>query len=300
LVYSGPVAVSHNLTLQAIGCNADGASAVATFAYAFRTSSGNSGSHTGGGGGGGNGGSVAGASTDVHPNGTLIISNGTVYLIKDGKRFGFRDAAEYQSYGYNFSQVVPATSADLQLSFDSANIMKAMPGTLVLDASDNKTVYMIGTGYTKRGFVSASVFAGLGYNFKNLPKINLIDYPAGAPIGSAAQAHPDGALVLDHGTVWWILGNARQGFESAAVFNTYGFDWNKIVKANSADMALSAGPLVKFRDGTLVLDGGVNYIISDGQARAFAPASVMTAKGYSASNVISASLANYAKGADIK
>ncbi|HEX5429895.1 MAG TPA: MBG domain-containing protein [Patescibacteria group bacterium] len=256
---------------------------------------------TGGGGGGGPApsGQVLGTSISVHPNGTLILDGQTVYLMKDNQRYGFRDPIEFQSYGYNFSQVVPANSADLQLTFNQANIVKAMPGTLVLDASDNRTVYMIGTNYSKRGFVSALVFAGLGYSFNNLPKIDLTDYPSGDPIQTATEIHPDGALVLDHGTVWWILNGSRQGFESEAVFNTYGFSFGRTVAANSSDMALPEGSLVKFRDGTLVADSGIEYIISDGQARPFTNSDSLTSLGYNLANVIPASLSKYSKGNEI-
>jgi len=168
---------------------------------------------------------------------------------------------------------------------------------LVLDASDGKTVYMIGVGGTKRGFVTAAVFKALGYAFGNLPKINLSDYPSGQPITSGSETHPEGALVREtNGTVWWILGGQRQGFESLAVFNTYGFPVSRLVKANSSDLALPQGALVKFRDGTLVLDGGYYYIISDGKKLMFNSTSDLEGKGYKANNAITGSLGNYESG----
>jgi hypothetical protein len=230
----------------------------------------------------------------------LIIDNGTVYLIQNAERFGFRDAAEYQSYGYNFDQVVPANAADLQLPFDAGNILKAMAGTLAVDASDGKTVYMVGSNYTKRGFTSVAVFQALGYSFDNLPRINSADYPVGPMIDSALAAHPDGSLVLDQGTIWWIGADQKQGFASMAVFNTYGFGSNRIVAANSADSALLTGELVKFRDGTLVLDSGIYYLISDGAALPFASADALTEWGYKTSNAINASLTEYTKGEQLQ
>lgn len=238
-------------------------------------------------------------SAAVHPSGTLVISNGTVYLIQNGMRVGFRNAAEYMSHGYNFNQVVQASSGDLALPL-SSSVVKALEGTLVLDSSDGVTVYMIGSNGTKRGFASSAVFTELGYNFANIPSINLSDYPAGDPVNSSMLAHPDGALVLSGGTVWWIRGSQRLGFESEAVFNTYGFSWSKIVTANSADLALTEGSLVKFRDGTLVYDGGNYYLISGGTKRMFSSSSDMSARGYMASNAINASLANYASGGTVQ
>jgi hypothetical protein len=260
-----------------------------------------------GGGGGGGGGSYTPAPTSTpstapifglsvaaaHADGTLVLDGTTVYLIKDGKRLGFRNSDEYKSHGYNFGQAVAANAQDKALP-QAEFVQKALEGTLVLDASDGKTVYMIGVNGTKRGFASAAAFKALGYAFVNLPKINLSDYPAGQPITSGSETHPEGALVREsNGTVWWILGVKRQGFESLAVFNTYGFPTSRLVKANANDLALPQGPLVKFRDGTLVLDGGNYYLVSDGKKIIFASAADLTAKGYKTSNAIPASLSAY-------
>jgi hypothetical protein len=245
-------------------------------------------SHGSGGGGGS-------SSSPTHPNGTLILDGQTVYLVKDGKRFGFRDPNEFQSYGYRFSQLVPANSADMKLAM-SDTILKAMEGTLVLDTFDNRTVYMIGTNFTKRGFVSMEVLAGLGYNLNSIARINVSDYPQGPAIGDPSAGHPDGALILDGQTIWWIRGVSRQGFESMTVFNTYGFDLSDVVPANSEDMKLPEGEILKLRDGTLVRDSGNLFIISDGQKRQFLSASSLDKYGYNPSNFIDYGVGKYVSG----
>jgi hypothetical protein len=234
----------------------------------------------------------------AHPNGTLILDGSTIYLIKNGQKAGFRDPEEYKSHGYNFSQAVLANSADLSLP--AQMIIKALEGTLVLDKSDNRTVYMVGTNGTKRGFATAETFWGLGYKFQDLMKIDMSDYPAGPAINSPAEVHPDGALVLDGKTVWWIRGATRQGFESMAVFNTYGFSVSKIVPANQADLNLSESSLVKFRDGTLVKENNNYYIISDGKKLKFSSGESLTGKGYKLGNAIKAALENYTEGLDLQ
>jgi hypothetical protein len=233
-----------------------------------------------------------------HPNGTLILDGQTVYLIKNNQRYGFRLPEEYASFGYNFNQLVKANEADMALPFETQNILKAMPGNLVLDNSDNHTVYMIGQN-NKRGFTSASVFRDLGYRFDNALSINLSDYTVGNVISSSTEAHPDGSLVLDGNTVWWILGGVKQGFESQQVFDTYGFTYNLVVKANTADMLLPTGPLVKFRDGTLVNDKNSQYLISDGKKRMFSTAYRASELGYNVNNFINASLESYLEGDQI-
>ena len=231
------------------------------------------------------------SSGGAHPSGTLVLDGSTVYLIVNGTKVGFRDQQEYLSFGYQFSQLVLATAADKALPSPSIN--KAMEGTLVLDASDGKTVYMIGLNSTKRGFTSESVFKSLGYSFANLPKINLNDYPTGDPIGNATLPHPDGALVLDGQTIWWIRNNQKTGFESMVVFATYGFNLSRVVPANSADKALPEGALVKLRDGTLVYDNGTYSIISNGKKLMFVSSTDLTNRGYKTSSAVNTSLVNY-------
>ena len=236
------------------------------------------------------------ASTGSHQNGTLFLdTDGTIYLIQGGLKLGFRNPEEYMSHGYRFDQAVPASAADRALPSASA-VAKALNGTLALDKTDNRTIYMIAAG-KKRGFTSAEVFIALGYKFSQATAIDLTDYEAGDPVSDADMPHPNGALVLQsNGTVWWILGGQRQGFESAEVFYTYGFTFGRVVAANAADLALPEGSLVKFRDGTLVKDGDVYYLISDGAKKTFASSDDLVAKGYKLVNVITASLAQYTVG----
>ena len=77
------------------------------------------------------------------------------------------------------------------------------------------------------------------------------------------------------------------------MFRTYGFTFDRVVKANAADIALPAGPLVKLRDGTLVNDSGSYWIISDGKKLMFSSADDLAARGYEASNAITANLSAY-------
>lgn len=241
-------------------------------------------------------GQVLGEQTSTaHPNGTLILDSQTIFIIKNGQRHGFRNPEEYFSHGYAFRQAVTASDADRALP--EAAPMKALEGTLVLDATDGRTVYMIGVNGAKRGFTSAEVFHQLGYSFEGLLTINLSDYTAGLVISSSSETHPEGALVLESiGTVWWIRDGVRMGFESEAVFRTYGFTFSRVVVANTADMGLPEGSRVKFRDGTLVNDNGAVYVISDGKKIGFRTMNALTSRGYQIDNSISAQLNNYDTG----
>jgi hypothetical protein len=271
------------------------------------TASGGGGGASGGSGGGGGGviastpasttssasGSVA-APAGAHSNGTLVLDGTTVYLISDGKLVAFRDANEYKSHGYNWGQLVAANASDKSMAVGS--VQKALEGTLALDASDNRTVYMIGSNNTKRGFTSEAVFKQLGYNYKGLLKIDLKDYTTGPTISSSTAAHPEGSLVLEGKTVWWVRNGTRSGFESEAVFKTYGFSFDRTVPANAADLAFPTSSNVKFRDGTLVIQNGAIYLISDGKKLVFSSMNALISRGYKAVNALNADETNYTAG----
>lgn len=233
----------------------------------------------------------------AHPAGTLVLDNGTVYLMSQSGRLGFRNEQEYLSHGFKFEHIVPANSGDLAKPL--TGILKAMEGTLVLDAADSTTVYMIGLSGTKRGFESPAIFHALGYTFKDLARINLSDYPAGPVILEGDEVHPEGALVLEGLTVWWVQNNIRHGFESEAVYQTYGFNFSRLVPATAADLSLPEGELVRFRDGTLVEDLNNFYIISNGKKLIFANDNSFNWFEYKKANVIKENLVRYELGSGI-
>jgi len=66
-------------------------------------------------------GPVVDIATDPHPDGALVVdSSGTVWWILDRKRHPFQSSEVLMSYGFKFSDVVLANSADLALPEDSA------------------------------------------------------------------------------------------------------------------------------------------------------------------------------------
>lgn len=52
------------------------------------------------------------SSSIVHPDGTIINDNGTIYLMKDGYRAGFPNMQIFNSWGLKMSEAVPANSHD--------------------------------------------------------------------------------------------------------------------------------------------------------------------------------------------
>jgi len=89
------------------------------------------------------------------------------------------------------------------------------------------------------------------------------------------------------------MGTHHLGFASDVVFKTYGFTFGRVVAANAADMTLPVGPLVKFRDGTLVNDQGTILVISDGKKIGFRSMNALLTRGYVLKNAINAKLDAY-------
>ena len=170
-----------------------------------------------------------------HSDGCLINSSGTIYLVSGGQQRGFPTAEVFNSHGYNFSQVVAASSEDTQAM---GSVMVYADGTLVKGPSD-PLVYLVANGQ-KRGFVSGSVYTGLGFNWANVvtAAVNTFaDLPMGANLESATERHTSGVLVNDSGTIWQMTATGRKGVPSMEVFNSYGFSFARVVAANAADLA---------------------------------------------------------------
>ena len=207
------------------------------------------------------------ASADVHSEGCLVLSGGIVWMSTGGTRRGYTSAEVFQTYGYNFSQVVAATAEDIALPVGP--IMIYADNTLVKGPSD-PLVYLV-TGGQKRPFVSGAVFTGLGFVFSNIqtaPANTFGDLPTGANLDSTAMAHPTGVRVVTNGTVWQMTSTGRMGFPSADAFLSYGYTFAKLAPANAADLAMPDQGAVPTRPGctgggpAVVPSGTVNVALA--------------------------------------
>ncbi|OGE78969.1 MAG: hypothetical protein A2751_00700 [Candidatus Doudnabacteria bacterium RIFCSPHIGHO2_01_FULL_46_14] len=143
----------------------------------------------------------------VHLPGALVLDNGTVWRINDQGtgREGVDSLIKFQSHRFQFSNVVPANSADMALP--DMGLLSWGHGVLF---NHNGTIYQIAGA--KHGFTSAQVFLGLGFSFKNVITADLSGVPVGPVIDSAAMRHLEGTFVLDNtGTVWILTASGRKG-----------------------------------------------------------------------------------------
>ena len=112
-----------------------------------------------------------------HKPGSLVRDGQTIFLVGKGFKQGFASLNEFLSYRYRLSRIVMANSADRQLSEGPS--LRAKAGSLVLDAVDHKTVYLIGKQGQKQGITSPVAF--WKYKKKNtiLWLIDVTNYPVG-------------------------------------------------------------------------------------------------------------------------
>lgn len=106
--------------------------------------------------------------SNLPPNGGALVktlSDPTVYLISNGRRYGFSSASVFIALGFKFASVVTVTSPEL-LQLPAAPALtnathSHLPGTSVLLKG---TVYWIGTDYMLHAYPSLAI-----YNSWNIP-----------------------------------------------------------------------------------------------------------------------------------
>jgi|SRR3989344_3175340 len=225
--------------------------------------------------------------TQAHKNGELVISNGTVYLIKDGKRFGFKTAEEFISHGYTFDMALTANSWDLALPY--AGEMTARDGSYVLDTSDGRTLYFIYQGVA-RPLAHSLFLTTLGLQGRSFFQIDLSSYPKAQTTGFEYLylSHPSGALIIKSGdsTIFQVTDSGLRPFSAFSVFQSYRYDFSMVLSANLEDGKLPVLQPIEYRNGSLLNDKGTIFLVVDGKKYGFKTWESFVARGYSLNAVI--------------
>jgi hypothetical protein len=79
---------------------------------------------------------------------------------------------------------------------------------------------------------------GLGYNFANLLRADISNLELGGLIDNTNRPHPDGSLLREGKTIWFINHNARYGIPNMQSFELHGFNLDNIVPINQFDKEL--------------------------------------------------------------
>jgi hypothetical protein len=76
----------------------------------------------------------------------------------------------------------------------------------------------------------------------------------------ANTRHPAGSLVVSSGTVY-IVNQTTKSYLSPAVFASYNYQWQNILPATAADIALPTDGPASFRQGTMLYSDGGIYVV---------------------------------------
>lgn len=184
----------------------------------------------------------------LHPVGTNISINGTIYMISlQGTRRPYTSAGAFLSYGFNsFSTVVTASEADIALP--EGSFIPPQDGKLICSdrGKDKGTCYVI-TESKKSGFTARNVFDWFGFSFKNTTKGDVSWMDSTYNLNEQSVLHPSGVLVNNNGTIQMMSDKGLLGFPSRDVFNSWGYSLSQVVKINKADKTKTQIGIVKAR-----------------------------------------------------
>jgi hypothetical protein len=143
----------------------------------------------------------------VHPNGTLVRSvsdaTNTVYLLRDGQKQGITSPAAlrnlYPNGGFDFKDVIVIAQDEFERYPTGSAISGQLPSNgrthsegRLIKRSPGGEISIVTDNGTRRGFVSAQVFTGLGYLFCNVADAtaaNYDSYPTGPPVTGEATTN---------------------------------------------------------------------------------------------------------------
>lgn len=120
--------------------------------------------------------------------------------------------------------------------------------------------------------------------------------PPTVPGGTVTCVLSRPITVSSDGTIYLASGGQKRAFRTPETFFSYGYNFAEVKFADPQDLALPDGPVMPFRDGTLLKskDSPLVYLVSDGQKRGFTSSDVFLGLGYSFASVVSADAATFA------
>jgi hypothetical protein len=104
----------------------------------------------------------------------------------------------------------------------------------------------------------------------------------------AGNAFPNGSIIKSNKSpkVYYIDEFQKRAIESPALFESRNFDWRALIIASQADVDfIPDGPVLTFRDGSLLSNRGGAYIISDGLRRPIVSPAAFLRLGFKWENV---------------
>lgn len=201
-----------------------------------------------------------------HPNGTLVTNGQYIFIIENGIRRHIATPAVFDSFGYQWSQVKPASSGDMNLP-GGDRVNDIAPGTIFNIGDGRIYVSNYVDGVLKKQWISAASFRDLNYQWSQVRNLDaggvLLPTAEGVYTGSK---HPAGSLVVANDKIYLMDKTSLRHVLNPSVFLSYGYNWNSVHQATGDDLAVPVGTPLQMRQGTIAYSNGGIYVIDeDGQ-----------------------------------
>jgi len=185
--------------------------------YTFVTAS----TQSGGGGGG----------TLPYGNGAFLKSpDNTIYLIDNSQKRRIISADAFDSCKYNWASVVSVEQSVIDQYVNGADFNGCTTEIILVKTANDSAVYQISKG-TKRHLPSIEAFNSYGYAWSGIQTITQ----------AQLDAYPRTELIKtdqDPKTYHFSTTRVRRWLASSAIFDGYGYQWDKLVIINDTEMAV--------------------------------------------------------------
>jgi hypothetical protein len=208
-------------------------------------------------------------------------SDASVYMIRDGKKYGVPSPTDLYGLGYDFPQVLSISQQTINMTPYGGIIAK--PGRVVR-VNNGIGVYLLDTNFKMYGFPSENVFLGYGYSWSEVQSVPQSYLDAYTLTASVSKYATDGSSNL------WLIDNGVRRKVTPELANASNFNATNPLALSDAVIAKSqlGSNLTKvFRAGN---DPGV-YMIENGKKRGFASQEALFAHGFNWTDVQSLSQA---------
>lgn len=165
----------------------------------------------------------------TYADGDLLVDNGTVYIMYQGKKYMFSSQQAFQNLGYSFQNVFQADMSNIVLGGTISDGNQAHTfGTVV---NDNGTFYTV-VPEGRIGISSWEVFRAHKYRLERvvmandadraLPVLDKLDFPAGT-------------LLNVNGTVYYLTSERLLHFDRPDEFQSIGYRFENVINGNYRD-----------------------------------------------------------------
>jgi hypothetical protein len=189
-------------------------------------------------------------------------NNPTVYLIKNDGLYPFDTFNSFESYVRSSKQeleTISGESKDYEVKPTPAKAVINVPetgsrsfsnGALV---NDGGTIYLI-MGDSRIPFTNFDAFVKLGFSKRPVISGDTGAYntPATYRLDKGDQQHPWGSWIVHKGTVYYSHETGLLGVPSADILTGNGGSFEKLMPANSSDVAAIRNEIIKTNDPRVI------------------------------------------------